>query len=186
MTIYGIGTDILRANRIRLLMERRGPLRVAKRFLTEQEFVAFQRLKHPFPPRMQSWEEDTRYMWLAVRFSVKEAVFKAAFPRLKLTWKDVDLKKKWGKPYVRILDPLKKHLIGNIHVSITHDGDYVSTFCVIERPKWTEDGEETEWDDQLAIRGKHLSPEQKPVSFRDAVWGDEKDDARGGGSGQPV
>ncbi|KZO93244.1 4'-phosphopantetheinyl transferase [Calocera viscosa TUFC12733] len=156
MGILGIGTDILRINRIRLLMERRGPLLFAKRILSQREFDDFMRM--PRPRQINEWTEDKRYIWLAGRFSAKESIFKAAYPTVTLTWKDVRIAREKGKPIAAIENTDLGKKLGKIHLTISHDGEYLSTVSVIEEPD--EEGRE-------GRRGQDEEPVEQPEQEED-------------------
>ncbi|KZT62361.1 4'-phosphopantetheinyl transferase [Calocera cornea HHB12733] len=132
MSILGVGTDIIKVNRVRLIMARRGPLAFAQKILTPTEMKEFMSLRAP--NYVNDWREDRRYIWLAGRFSAKESLFKAASPGLALTWQDVSIvKHRKGKPRVVIENPDIVNRLGKIHLSISHDGDYLTTMTVIEK-----------------------------------------------------
>jgi len=69
-------------------------------------------------------------LFLATRWTAKEAVYKAAYPRLRLTWSDVTLAHSSdGKPF---LDIRKTDTKMALHLSISHDADYVAACVVME------------------------------------------------------
>lgn len=72
------------------------------------------------------------------RWTAKEAAYKALYPRMQLSWKDLSVTKD--------TDGVKPHLIFSVenqarhtfddpprlHLSVSHDGDYVISFVVAE------------------------------------------------------
>ena len=64
------------------------------------------------------------------RWSTKEAAYKAVFPTLRPTCKELTYRSssKYSKPQL-LYDV---HQVGKIHVSASHDGDYVFTSVVVE------------------------------------------------------
>jgi len=104
----GIGVDIIEVKRFRAI----GRLeRVAELVLTEGEYREFAR--HPDPA-----------LHLASRFALKEAVIKACPARL--TYRDIEIRKKGIKPDVRILGGLSRvSVLG----SLSHSTDYVAGFA---------------------------------------------------------
>lgn len=65
-------------------------------------------------------EVYTRHRWTA-----KEAAYKALYPAVRATWKDLRLHRPSGstKPALDWLGT--STLVGRLHVSISHDGEYV-------------------------------------------------------------
>lgn len=116
MKILGIGVDLLVTSRLENLIARRGVDRFAKRILSpcEAEDFVFNKDKLGF---------------LASRFAIKEALFKAASTDLiRLQWKDVTVSKEAsGKP-VAIIDP--KYQMSS-HISISHDGGHLVAFAMV-------------------------------------------------------
>lgn len=82
------------------------------------------------------------------RWAAKEALYKAAYPTYKLTWKQISLFKDAGKPVLRVTppplskadieDPQTRNLPAfgevhdRIHVSLSHDADLVVAYVVVE------------------------------------------------------
>ncbi|CAB5396331.1 unnamed protein product [Rhizophagus irregularis] len=71
--------------------------------------------------------------YLAVRWTLKEAAYKALFPHYRLTWKDISISKIKEKPYLMIHNVSQK---GNnnikVHSSVSHDEKYVISQVLIE------------------------------------------------------
>lgn len=127
--IYGVGTDICDVRRMRATMARRGE-RFTRRVLTEREL-------HTWHQRSQRWpERGLRY--LATRFSAKEAFSKAVGlgMRSPMQWRRCEIiNAPSGQPHIVLHSDLKdwfdaRHLVA--HVSLTDEGDYVASFCVVE------------------------------------------------------
>ena len=66
-----------------------------------------------------------------VRWAAKEAVFKACYPTVMLTWKQVEVYKAGPKPMMRLLRPDLQNRF-HLHLSISHDGDYVIGYVIAE------------------------------------------------------
>lgn len=88
--------------------------------------------------KIKSQNAQTRY--LANRFSVKEAIYKACFPHFVLRWKDVavisgsaDKNPTFPKPHAIILNEkfLAKIIV---HISISHEeNEYVISTATVEK-----------------------------------------------------
>jgi holo-[acyl-carrier protein] synthase len=68
----------------------------------------------------------------SIRWAAKEAVFKACYPSLKLTWKQVETWKAGPKPMMRLLLDIPKEQSPQLHLSISHDGEYIVGYVVAE------------------------------------------------------
>ncbi|PFH51456.1 hypothetical protein AMATHDRAFT_142672 [Amanita thiersii Skay4041] len=129
MTILGIGVDLVHIPRIVALVRRRGTHRFITRILSPVE------LSH-----WQSLSEDSaaieRFRFLAVRWCVKEAAYKAMYPTFQPTWKELSYVNTISSQKPSLLyHPLKTESpepLSNIHVSVSHDGDYVFASVLIE------------------------------------------------------
>lgn len=110
--IIGIGIDIVNIKRFKKIVENNRE--ILKRIFTENELNLF-----------ESYRE--KYIHLAGRFSLKEAIIKAGKDYLKIkSFKDIEiLKDEMDKPI--IIKPK-----GKIFISLSHDGDYVISVVVIE------------------------------------------------------
>ena len=72
------------------------------------------------------------------RWSVKEAFYKAAYPHVVPTWKEVSYKS--HNPVLKTKPALEyqpqstesAEKIGTIHVSVSHDGEYVYSSVLVE------------------------------------------------------
>ena len=100
----GIGIDLLCMKRFAEFVNRRGIEKVAKRILSSSEIETLN-------------EEKDKINFLATRFSVKEAAYKAFYPK-ELTWKDISVVKRNGKPFL-LLDGQE------YCVSISHESNFM-------------------------------------------------------------
>lgn len=124
--IFGIGTDILRVERVAGVYERFGP-RFAERLLMPEELAAFDGHKRPV-------------RFLAMRFAAKEAIVKALGTGFAHgVWiRDVGfMPNAWGRPEVifslrgrRVADELGA---GEGHVSLTDEAGLVVAVAVMMR-----------------------------------------------------
>lgn len=124
--IHGIGTDIVRVDRMRASLERHGE-RFALRILAETERAEWRAARDPA-------------RFLAKRFAAKEAFGKAfgtgvaAPATLHAVAVDHDT---LGKPLFCYGEALAAHMDGQgwrAHLSITDEVEYVVAFAVIEAP----------------------------------------------------
>ncbi|KAK0535701.1 hypothetical protein OC842_002212 [Tilletia horrida] len=126
-----------------------GLARFSNRILTHaerEELAARQSSSHASTSADVDVSDET-LRWLAVRWAAKEAAYKALFPHLTLRWKDVEIVKanvanggshlQSKKPCLQLLPsalgaaPLRPP---RLHLSISHDGDFVLAFVVAEQP----------------------------------------------------
>ncbi|WBW71230.1 mitochondrial holo-[acyl-carrier-protein] synthase Ppt2 [Schizosaccharomyces osmophilus] len=116
----GIGIDILKVSRIRMLLE--------KSKFTESRFLE----KCLHPKEIQQYRllqgsqitQAQRAKWLGVRWSVKEATFKALQPSYYIYMPFMEYAhNKQGMPVINIHKPNVS--ITPVSVSVSHDGDYV-------------------------------------------------------------
>lgn len=106
--IRGIGVDVVKLSRASEKHEK-----LAKRVLTPNEYKTYLEL-----------QEERKAEFFAGRFAIKEAFYKAS-NNPKLGYQDLDvLVSDNGRPYVED---------EKIHISLSHDGDYVIAFVVIEK-----------------------------------------------------
>ncbi|KAI0751418.1 4'-phosphopantetheinyl transferase [Daedaleopsis nitida] len=130
MAIFGIGVDVLHVVRIhRLLHGPSGP-RFARRILSEREHQVWSAI-----PLVDS---ARRTRFVAVRWSVKEAAYKAVFPALRPTWRDFTFHSLSDdgtrKPFLEYHPNGQENVLGTVHASVSHDGDYVYTTVLVEAP----------------------------------------------------
>ena len=124
--VLGVGFDLVKIKEVKRLAEDVGEAFVSKTF-SQREREVYKTVSNP-------WE------YLASRFAVKEAVFKALAHltedktfdfRIVETLNHGD-----GSPYVKITPALKELMeeasIKKILVSVTHEEDYAGAFVVAE------------------------------------------------------
>ncbi|KAF8076318.1 4'-phosphopantetheinyl transferase [Lyophyllum atratum] len=132
MAILGVGVDVVHIPRIAALLQRRGS-RLPSRILSREEFSQWESLS--------SSDVSRQVRFLAVRWGIKEAAYKAMYPTVRPTWKELAYRG-LGEGSVRakpvlvyrpilVADKLK---IGPIHLSVSHDGEYVLASVTIESP----------------------------------------------------
>lgn len=127
--IAGIGTDLLRIDRIERIHSKYGN-KFVRRILGEQEQIVHARRSVRDPQR------GIRY--LATRFAAKEAFSKAIGLgiHMPMAWSRVQiLNRKGGAPEIHLAKPLADwyhERFGQAHVSMTDESDMVSAFVVIE------------------------------------------------------
>ncbi len=127
--IAGIGTDLLRVERIERIYARHGD-RFVRRVLGPDEQLVHHRRRGRDPRR--------GILYLATRFAAKEAFSKAIGLgiHMPMTWSRVQiLNRPGGAPEIRLSGPLADWYatrFGRAHVSMTDEADIVSAFVVIE------------------------------------------------------
>ncbi len=127
--IYGIGTDILKIDRIQSALDRHGE-RFAARILGPEELVIYRRRLARNPQR--------GLLFLATRFAAKEAIAKALGLgiRMPMSWRAVQiLKEPSGKPVPVPNGALaewmaERHL--RAQITVTDEAEYVAAFAVVE------------------------------------------------------
>ncbi len=122
--IFGIGTDILRIDRVERTWKRFGD-RFVKRLLLPDELAGFKRQKQPV-------------RFLAMRFAGKEAVVKAMGTGFRhgMWIRDVGvIQNQWGKPEIIFSERGHKMCarlgIGDGHISLTDDGGFVIAVAIL-------------------------------------------------------
>ncbi|HOI96667.1 MAG TPA: holo-ACP synthase [Syntrophobacter fumaroxidans] len=127
MAIRGIGIDLIRVDRLRLLLERWGA-RFEQRVFTRNE-------------REDCSRRKDYAGCLALRFSAKEAFAKALGTGLRnpVTWQDIEVSNdSLGKPTISLSESAlrfcREHNITSWHLSLTDDGDYGAAVVVLEGP----------------------------------------------------
>ncbi|KAF7313747.1 4'-phosphopantetheinyl transferase [Mycena chlorophos] len=117
MTILGHGVDVVFVPRIAALLKR-FPQRLPAKILSPEETTDEHRPEDP--------------QFIAVRWAVKEAAYKAVYPYHRPTWKDFSYRslRENRKPELRFHPSSSR--VGNIHVSVSHDGDYVFASVIVE------------------------------------------------------
>ena len=128
--IFGIGTDIIRIDRIVAAVGRHGD-RFAQRILGPQEMEKYLRRKQKVEAR------GSRF--LATRFAAKEAFSKAIGlgMRMPMTWRSVQfLNAPSGKPMVVTSGALNEFMQAqglSAQVSLTDEAEYAVAFVVVEK-----------------------------------------------------
>ncbi len=128
--IFGIGTDIIRIDRIAAAVARHGD-RFAQRILGPQEMEKYLRRKAKVEAR--------GLRFLATRFAAKEAFSKAVGlgMRMPMTWRAVQvLSAPSGKPIVvtsgALTEFMQSHGIA-AQVSLTDEAEYAVAFVIVEK-----------------------------------------------------
>ncbi|KAI0092835.1 4'-phosphopantetheinyl transferase [Irpex rosettiformis] len=129
MGMLGIGVDVVNLPRIAALVKRRTAQKLASRILSANEWEDWLKISHADPAQ--------QVRFLAVRWSLKEAAYKAMFPHVQPTWKELTYSKLNAE---RLLKPaleytpfqVTQNKIGRIHCSVSHDGEYVFTSVLVE------------------------------------------------------
>ncbi len=128
--IYGIGTDIIRIDRIAAALRRHGP-RFAGKILGTEELAKY----HQRAAR----SELRGISFLATRFAAKEAFSKAIGMgmRMPMTWRAMQtLNDPSGKPVVVTSGTLAMFMAQHgltAQVSITDETDYAVAFVIVEK-----------------------------------------------------
>ena len=124
--IYGIGTDILRIERIEQLYEKYGQA-LAERLLSRIELLEWRSV-------------GNKTNFLAKRFAAKEAFAKAVHTGLRspVTLHHISIAHdKLGRPEFVVESPLQEWLrqqgIGRVHLSLSDDNGAVVAFAVAEK-----------------------------------------------------
>ncbi|KAI0370219.1 4'-phosphopantetheinyl transferase [Pilatotrama ljubarskyi] len=126
--IVGVGVDIIHVPRLVALLRRRPPNQFARRILSETELARWNSI------RTEEDAERTRY--LAVRWSVKEAAYKALYPTAQPTWKQLSFyspsKDGASKPTLVYHSDGPQSRLWRFHTSVSHDGEYVMATVIVE------------------------------------------------------
>jgi len=124
--IVGLGTDLCRISRIAKALER-----WAERF-ERRVFTAAEREYCQARPA-------TRAVHFAARFAAKEAAFKALGTGMAqgVRWKDAEVTRAPGEPprlqlSGRAAEIARSQSVENVHLSLTHDGDFALAVVVLE------------------------------------------------------
>lgn len=129
--IYGIGTDIIRIDRLDAAFQRHG-MRFAEKILGDEELDLFRRRNAQLHAR--------GIRFLATRFAAKEAFSKAIGLgiRMPMTWRTMQtLNAPGGKPIIctsGALAQLMRDAQLSAQVSITDEADYAVAFVIVEKP----------------------------------------------------
>lgn len=118
MSITGIGTDLVKIDRIQRLIHRYGE-RFTGKIFTLNEIAYCSKRAAP-------------EVHFAGRFAAKEAIAKAAYQTgwmQVILWRDIEVSSDdYGRPSVQLLTKIP----GVCHVSISHDGEYALAFAIWE------------------------------------------------------
>ena len=136
MGVIGIGVDIVHVPRLASLVRRRSPAKFAVRILSPSELSEWKTLSPSTTsaPAMTARDSDViavvpeiskRVRFLAVRWAVKEAAYKALFPNHTPTWKDLSVSKEPGNDGGKPQLVFGKFENVRLHVSVSHDGEYI-------------------------------------------------------------
>jgi holo-[acyl-carrier protein] synthase len=120
--IQGNGVDIVDLRRFRIMDQRRLD-RLAKRILTVQELEGF-----------TATIDSKKHIFLAKHWAVKEAVAKSFGTGIRGTvvWKNIQMRKTHlGQPKI-YFQPILHAPGRQCHVSISHDGDYLIAYAILE------------------------------------------------------
>jgi holo-[acyl-carrier protein] synthase len=122
--IYGVGIDIVKIERMRVVIEKWGK-RFLERVFTENEISYCYGKKEP-------------YLSLAVRFAAKEALIKAIGHVDLVSLTDIEVVNvETGKPFLkvkgRIENIFKEKLIKGVHLSLSHEHEYGIACVVLEQ-----------------------------------------------------
>lgn len=127
--VAGIGTDLIRIDRIERVLQRHGA-RFLKRILGEQELLVYARRSARDPQR------GIRY--LAMRFAAKEAFSKAVGlgMRMPMAWSRMQtLNAVGGRPVVVLSGDLKEwyeQRFGTAHISLSDEKDMAMAFVIVQ------------------------------------------------------
>ena len=128
--VFGIGTDIIRIDRIAAALARHGD-RFAEKILGPQELEKYHRRKQKVEAR--------GVKFLATRFAAKEAFSKAIGlgMRMPMTWRAVQfLNAPSGKPTVVTSGSLTEFMQQqglSAQVSLTDEAEYAVAFVIVEK-----------------------------------------------------
>lgn len=117
MKIIGIGVDLLALDRIKGLVGRHGIEPFARRILSERE-------------RVLLTQTEDKLNFLQSRWTVKEALFKAASAERRLLWSEVSVvKRSDGGPAVLF----ERDSTLSSHVSISHEQGFLVATAIVFR-----------------------------------------------------
>lgn len=159
--IVGIGVDLLHLPRLRSLLNRRDPLRLAGRICSTAEVEEWKSttgggrgeaserylaLRCAFSPLFPALPPKKRLIPLhsSRRWAAKEAAYKALYPGFRPIWKDLEVRKVDKKPFLTFspaFKPRAEECAGSslksedikMHLSVTHDADLVVAYVVAEK-----------------------------------------------------
>ncbi|KAH8554769.1 4'-phosphopantetheinyl transferase superfamily [Umbelopsis sp. PMI_123] len=96
--LLGIGVDIVHLPRIAKILTRRHSncQLLCRRILSPKEQVDFQARFPNATNQGPSGPDPDMVRFLATRWSIKEAIYKAMYPQRKLTWKEITIDREDG------------------------------------------------------------------------------------------
>ncbi|GAA5820082.1 hypothetical protein JCM11251_005474 [Rhodosporidiobolus azoricus] len=135
--ILGVGVDLLHLPRLRSLLNRRDPLRLAGRICSAAELEQWQDMH-------SSGQGAESERFLASRWAAKEAAYKALYPTFRPTWKNLEIRKVDKKPFLSFSPAFKPQSAEHaptsteledvkMHLSMTHDADLLIAYVVAEK-----------------------------------------------------
>ncbi|KAI0356578.1 4'-phosphopantetheinyl transferase [Trametes cingulata] len=128
--VLGVGVDIIHVPRIVALLRRRSQNHFAQRILNKEELARWNSIP--------AEKDAERVRYLAVRWSVKEATYKAMYPTAQPTWKQLIFhspgKDGSRKPTLEYLSDAPETRPWRLHASVSHDGEYVVATVIVESP----------------------------------------------------
>ncbi|POY75195.1 hypothetical protein BMF94_1827 [Rhodotorula taiwanensis] len=128
--LLGVGVDLLSLARLRSVLSRRNPARLAARILSDVEVKEWHAL---------STKAERSEQFLALRWAAKEAAYKALYPAVIPRWADLTVSKQGPKPvlsfsnsprFPRPSEPDFDRI--RMHLSVSHDADLLIAYVVAE------------------------------------------------------
>lgn len=151
--LLGVGVDLLHLTRLRAMLARREPARLAARILSDEESAQWNDLAASpdqserflalrcVAKQISSREQDAdRSQFSTGSWTAKEAAYKALYPAIVARWADLTVSKQGPKPilswstsspkFVRppTVDPDRVRL----HLSVSHDADLMVAYVLAE------------------------------------------------------
>ncbi len=122
--IYGIGTDIVEIDRVRLAVGKWGES-FLRRIFSERELSYCKMKKDPMPH-------------FAARFAAKESLIKALTPLGPLPLREIEvLNHPSGKPFIALREGVLEDLFGGeipvIHLTLSHERSHAVAVVILER-----------------------------------------------------
>ncbi|GAA5983926.1 hypothetical protein JCM10908_005977 [Rhodotorula pacifica] len=129
--LLGVGVDLLHLTRLRAIFSRRQPARLAARILSDEEHKEWKGIA-------ASPEHSERF--LALRWTAKEAAYKALYPAIIPRWSDLTVTKEGPKPILSLATyastlvrpPTIDPALVRLHLSVSHDADLMVAYVVAE------------------------------------------------------
>ncbi|GAA5878963.1 hypothetical protein JCM3774_000676 [Rhodotorula dairenensis] len=126
--LLGVGVDLLHLSRLRQVLSRRDPARLAARILSDQERAQWAEL---------AAGPDQSERFLALRWTAKEAAYKALYPTVVPKWADLTVSKQGPKPTLSLSTnssrpPTIDPSLLRLHLSVSHDADLMVAYVIAE------------------------------------------------------